>query len=182
MRHLALVLVFSSVCCNQEITLEPEGGAAGGTAGGAGAGAGNGNGNGPGNGSGGAGSGAAAPPPTPRQFFEERVAPALNSGCANCHSSSNGGPAPKFLGSGTPAYYGSLIADGRLVGATPATSLLVTKGAHEGPAFLPSQLPAVQQWIQLEAAAGRVPPPPMAGSGGAGAGGAGAGGAGAGGV
>jgi cytochrome c553 len=126
------------------------GGSAGGQAGGAAGGA--------------AGAGGMAVP-SARMYFETNVRSILVTACADCHDSTKTGPGPDFLGAGEVSYWAQLKADPRMIGATPQTSLLVTKGAHTGRAFTASEEPTVATWILMEAA--------TAGAGGMGAGGAG---------
>ena len=92
--------------------------------------------------------------PAARAFFDANVAPALTRECASCHDASQPGLGPDFLGLAAGEYYPRLKADTRLVGTTPAASLLFTKGAHEGPAWSSDGGAAVSAWITMEAGGG----------------------------
>lgn len=95
---------------------------------------------------------------TGRAFFEENVRAILDDGatgeaCARCHSGeyTDAYGAPDFLGASAGSAYDALVGDVRFVGAVPEDSLLLTKGAHTGPAFTASQEAVVEQWLAIEA-------------------------------
>ena len=83
--------------------------------------------------------------PELRALFERRVEPIVAYRCAGCHGS--GGCCSKFL---APDMYTHLKSWPHLLGPTPARSLLVTKGDHQGPAFPPKEAKVIEQWIRAE--------------------------------
>jgi hypothetical protein len=96
--------------------------------------------------------------PNGRAFFDENVSPILNNGtagalCASCHSSEfpDTTAGPDFLGTATTTYYDSLVANVVYVNATPASSRLLTRGQHLGPAFTAPQAALVTEWLEIEA-------------------------------
>jgi hypothetical protein len=76
--------------------------------------------------------------------------PQLTSTCGPCHTQGVGG-APLWLG--PPDAYASALAFPGIIGPNPQTSVLVTKGRHEGPALVDPLLGQVVQWLTAEAAA-----------------------------
>jgi hypothetical protein len=104
----------------------------------------------PGNSGSGGGGGSATPSLMAKQLFDTNVAPILAAACAGCHAGSGATTGPTFLGTSGSDYYGKLLSDPRFVNNTPATSLILTKGAHEGPALSVTQGNAVQEWLQQE--------------------------------
>jgi hypothetical protein len=88
-----------------------------------------------------------------RDYFEANVSPILDAACAECHSSAHDDAyaAPDFMGSSPAGYYDSLAADIDYVNASPATSQLVNKGLHTGPAFTPAEDEIVRAWLEMEA-------------------------------
>lgn len=86
-----------------------------------------------------------------RQAFDANVEPLLNGFCAGCHA------APGALGFLAPDMYESLKSWPTLIDvAKPTQSRLLTKGAHDGPAWTAEQRPALIDWLTLEAAAAGV--------------------------
>jgi len=65
------------------------------------------------------------------------------------HELANPSGFPPFLGSGPDAYYAAVTADARFL-TTPENSLLLLKGAHTGPAFLPNEAQIIQSWLLKE--------------------------------
>jgi hypothetical protein len=88
------------------------------------------------------------------------VQPDLSSNCgAACHEQGTGG-APTWLAG--PDQYASIKAYKGIVVADPKTSLLLTKGSHEGPP-LPAALTApVTAWLTAESVAIAAAPAPAA--------------------
>lgn len=88
-----------------------------------------------------------------RALFEA-LAPTLESTCGGpCHQQGAGG-APLWLGPPDP--YESAVKYPGIVVANPQSSVVVTKGRHEGPALQDPLLSQVLQWLTVEAAA--LPP------------------------
>lgn len=88
-----------------------------------------------------------------RAFFEERVAPLMQSQCVSCHD--GGDPqAPVFLKSG-PEMFATLTAtrpppQRSLISVVdPASSLVLTKGQHAGPPWSERDKTVVLEWLQL---------------------------------
>src|SRR5215471_10319988 len=90
-------------------------------------------------GSGGTGGGM---PSGAQNFFNQNVAPILMQNCAACHMNNGAAAAPHFLGTSQAVMYSTLKMQTPLTG-NPNTSLLLTKGTHEGPAFTSQQASAV---------------------------------------
>jgi hypothetical protein len=93
--------------------------------------------------------------PEGQAFFEQMVQPQLTKtrplgACTNCHQGTNIIDGPDFLGATPADNYSTLMASPRIMSGDPATSLLVTRGAHAGDAFPPEDKAIVDQWIQLE--------------------------------
>jgi hypothetical protein len=118
-------------------------------------------------GSGGAGGGGGSGSSlTARQLFDANVAPVFAASCAGCHAGTGATTGPTFLGAGGSSYYGKLLSDPRFVNNNPADSLLLTKGAHEGPALTVAQGMSITAWLQqevVERGASNLPSPPTAG-------------------
>lgn len=105
---------------------------------------------------------ASAPAMTARQLFDAEVAPVLGGSCATCHAGTPPTTGPTFLGAGGSSYYGALLADPRFVNNDPQDSLLLTKGAHEGPGLTVGQGNAIGAWLAQEVVerGASLPPPP----------------------
>ena len=103
-------------------------------------------------GSGGSGGGSGGS--TGQQYFQQNVSPNLSAKCSACHMGTGPGPggAPRFLGTQPSGFYAAIRADARMyTPAAPATSLLVTKGSHEGPAWTSGEAANITDWLTLEA-------------------------------
>ena len=100
-----------------------------------------------GNGGGGGGGGGAAAAQTAVDLFNANVEPFLASNCSTCHAGTGTTVGPAFLGTGPADFLNKLTADPRFVNNQPATSLLLTKGAHEGPALTQAQGDSVTAWL-----------------------------------
>jgi hypothetical protein len=102
------------------------------------------------------------PPPDlaidPVKEFNEDVAPILEMRCAGCHNKS-GGVGPGFL-EPNPDVLTMILTYPGLIGTTPETSRIYTKGVHEGPGLGPLEKPIVGDWIKLY---NRVKPQPDGG-------------------
>ena len=102
--------------------------------------------NGGGGGSGGNGVGGTPDmAPDVSALFYANVAPIIMPACGGCHGVT-GGAGPPFMLS-TPDMLKNVLGYPGLVSNPPAQSLLYSKGAHEGPAFTPAQLPVVLDWL-----------------------------------
>jgi hypothetical protein len=85
--------------------------------------------------------------------FEAEALPLLDLRCASCHTDAT--VAPVFLLPGNER--ASLLAYPNLVEpGDPATSVLLTYGAHDGPAWPRDEAAVIASWITLE---GGAPPP-----------------------
>ncbi len=90
-----------------------------------------------------------------RAMFDSDITPLLNGFCAACHSTpgSIGFVAPD------PDVYTAVMAWPGLVNLeSPASSRLLAKGSHDGPAWTAAQQASVEAWIGLEADARAVEP------------------------
>jgi hypothetical protein len=87
-----------------------------------------------------------------QEFFRTRVEPILELRCAGCHGADRAGP--DFLRP-NPDVRTTLLTYPALVNLdAPASSRLLTKGEHAGPAFRAAEAELVRTWIELEAAEG----------------------------
>ena len=93
---------------------------------------------------------------TPQAYFENNVSPIFLSKCSSCHmGSGTDANGPNWLGPSETAFYVSVKMDTRFyTPSAPASSLLITKGQHEGPALLAGEAQAIQSWLALEASPG----------------------------
>jgi hypothetical protein len=101
--------------------------------------------------------------PTARQLFDTNVSPMLLSNCSSCHAGTPPTQGPTFLGAGQANFYANLKADSRFVNNTAAQSLLLTKGAHEGPAWSQANGNLILAWLTQEIVENPglpAPPPP----------------------
>ncbi len=99
------------------------------------------------------------PESTPRQEFDQNVAPILSAKCAACHV---GGSIPLFGNQNTSdSYYTAIVANPELNGGwIPGQSDLFIKGVHEGPALTATEAAAISQWLIDEGKVrGTVPDP-----------------------
>ena len=92
---------------------------------------------------------------TGSEFFRINVLPLLSAprpkgACALCHQGADPVNGPDFLGANAGTNYTTLLASPNVVGTTPGTSSLYTRGAHTGDAFTPTELALVGEWIELE--------------------------------
>jgi hypothetical protein len=130
---------------------------------GTGGGSGNGNGGGTGNGGGVQNpNGAPTAPPAPadnnappgvnnnkaKVYFVQTVYPSLMGTCGACHNPPGVNGAPPWLSSSSASdAYTSIEARGYIV----PSSMLIKKGAHEGPALTSEQTTSVTPWLQMDA-------------------------------
>lgn len=105
-------------------------------------------------------------PLTPEQAmakdaWEHEAYPELNNSCAGCHNGNMPG-APAFLaGAGSPDEAAVLMVRDTLIAFTPAvvnldavaSSRILTKGLHSGPALLADQNTKILDWLTKEKAA-----------------------------
>ena len=94
--------------------------------------------------------------PSLRNIYDTTVAPIVDAQCGACHAHP-GGAGPAFL---MPIAYDTLRAYPGMITRDPSSSLLITKGKHEGPAIAAAQLGTVVNWLDEEAAA--IAPDPIA--------------------
>ena len=92
--------------------------------------------------------------PGGRLIFEAEVLALLLAECGSCHEDPASGPA--FL-QGPDVYAEVLAWPALVVPGEPASSRLVTTGAHRGPALRPSSDEAVRAWIAAEGLSGAGP-------------------------
>jgi mono/diheme cytochrome c family protein len=91
---------------------------------------------------------------TGRELFDRSVASLISGRCGSCHS--DGGRAGAPFVSPADLYGAVLTYPGLVTPGEPARSLLLTKGAHDGPAWETAEADVISRWITLEGAA-----PPM---------------------
>jgi mono/diheme cytochrome c family protein len=100
-------------------------------------------------------------------YYDTNVAPLMiitrpKGSCASCHQGVSPADGPDFLGNTPSANYSNLVTNTRLVGATPAVSILVTKGDHNGNAYCTGvgvpygactadEVTILNTWIMMEA-------------------------------
>ncbi len=111
---------------------------------------------------GGGGSSAATPPAQPQDqqpppgvtdnaaktFFVQKVDPSLLGTCGGCHAAPGSAGAPVYLSS-TSASDGYTMVEARGY-ISGSSSMLLKKGAHEGPALTADQVSLINQWFALE--------------------------------
>lgn len=91
------------------------------------------------------------------EFFSTRVEPMLGSRCGGCHAADRVGP--DFLRP-APDVRTTLLGYPALVDLErPASSRLITKGEHSGPALSATEAETVETWIGHEAAEGTMVDP-----------------------
>jgi len=83
--------------------------------------------------------------------------PELNASCGGACHAKGGGGAPTYLSPPDP--YASIKAFPGIVVSDPSTSVLLTKGRHEGPDLVDPLRTQVEQWLQAEAPS--VPQKPL---------------------
>lgn len=81
--------------------------------------------------------------------YVNEVHPAVAAVCTACHNLDNGVGAPAFFDYDAEVSY-SLTRDYPGVVAMPGSSILETKGAHDGPALSETQKAVVQKWLAME--------------------------------
>jgi hypothetical protein len=97
--------------------------------------------------------------PLARAYFDSNVQPLFVLArplgtCVSCHQTDTldtALPGPLFLGANTAANYDALMINPRVVSTDPATSLLVTRGLHDGDAFQAGEISTINEWILMEA-------------------------------
>jgi hypothetical protein len=101
-----------------------------------------------------------------RQYFDSYVQPLLlgvrpKGACALCHQGTNTDNGPILFGTSPDQNYSTLTANGGLVGSSPETSRLLTKGDHAGNAFCAglgvpynqcerNEFAILSEWVRLE--------------------------------
>ncbi len=81
-----------------------------------------------------------------RALFDRDVLPMLSTTCSGCHAAGD----PAWMRP-LPDEYSTIMGWPRLVDvATPATSVLLTKGMHQGPAWTAEQATPILAWIEAE--------------------------------
>jgi hypothetical protein len=102
-----------------------------------------------------------AGPTDPRSLFEALL-PSFESTCGPCHVQGTSN-APPYLGGSDP--YTTIKTYAGMVVANPQQSILLTKGAHEGPALVDPLRASITAWLTAESAgapAGPVTTAPFA--------------------
>jgi hypothetical protein len=83
-----------------------------------------------------------------RASFEQNVGPLIAATCNACHGGSD--PAIAWM-KPDPDTYSTVMSWPHLVDVSaPGTSMILTKGAHEGPVWSVEQAATILTWIQLE--------------------------------
>jgi hypothetical protein len=82
-------------------------------------------------------------PPAAKDYFASTVYPSFKGTCSGCHTN---GPGPAFFGADAASTYATLDAGGYIT----QDSLLLHKGAHEGPALAPAQFTIFTTWLGYE--------------------------------
>ncbi len=103
---------------------------------------------------------------TARRLWFSKALPVLQENCASCHATGVGGsdpalPPPTFLaGTNDLEIRDTILAHQPPVISVdaPGSSFLLTRGAHDGPAFAGNQGSDILEWIVAEKAAGSVDP------------------------
>jgi cytochrome c553 len=106
------------------------------------------------------GGGPADAPPamSAETLFSTQVEPMLATRCGGCHTTGRIGP--DFLRP-EPDVRTMLLSFPALIDLdAPASSRLLTKGEHDGPAFRPAEAEVVRRWIEREAEEGTEPGAP----------------------
>ena len=85
-----------------------------------------------------------------KTFFVSQVYPSLMSTCGGCHAPPGSAGAPVYLSTASAGDSYTTV-EGR--GYISPSSMLLKKGAHEGPALTTAQQSLVQQWLTLETSA-----------------------------
>ena len=81
-------------------------------------------------------------------YFVDNVYPSLMVTCGSCHVSPGNNGAPAWLSSASASDAYTMIEARGYINIT--SSLLLKKGAHEGPALTPDQTNQITQWLTLE--------------------------------
>ena len=104
----------------------------------------------------GSGSGSGSDPgTTPRAEFDADVAPLVGAKCAACHVGPETSPTNMFLGQSqtNDSFYNGITNDRAINGGfSPGAASILTKGAHEGPAWSGTEAQAISSWLEAEAA------------------------------
>jgi putative hemolysin len=106
-------------------------------------------------------------PTTAKDQFVQTVQPILAMRCQACHVGPETSTTNMFLGpDGPSSFYDTLVADRAVNGGfDPAAATILLKGAHEGPALLPTEATAITSWLQAELTARGAQTPPATGNG-----------------
>jgi hypothetical protein len=123
-------------------------------------------------GNGGQGGGTTTTPtkaPNAHDMYVQQVHPSLIKTCGGCHNPMGKAGAPVYLDYDAEVSYPLTKAYKGIVQDPADKSILVTKGAHQGPVLTPDQVTLVENWVQMELDAN------PGGGGAGGAGGAGGG-------
>lgn len=81
-------------------------------------------------------------------YFVENVYPSLMVTCGSCHVAPGSQGAPPWLSSASASDAYTMIEGRGYINLS--SSLLLKKGAHEGPQLTPDQVNAITQWLTLE--------------------------------
>ena len=86
---------------------------------------------------------------SPTRAMFEALLPSFNTTCGGACHASGGANAPAYLGGADP--YATIKAFPGIVVSSPAASILMTKGAHEGPALANPLEASILAWLTAEA-------------------------------
>jgi hypothetical protein len=91
------------------------------------------------------------PEPTALELWNTNAAPIMTQNCATCHVSSPAAQNYWFLaGTNTDEMRATLLASREVNMDTPSNSLILSRGAHEGPALTNDQAVLLLEWLQKE--------------------------------
>ena len=92
-----------------------------------------------------------------RALFEALL-PTFQTSCGNTCHAQGGSNAPTYLGGADP--YATIKAFPGIVVTNPQASIIITKGAHEGPALAAGLQSSLMTWLTAEAANAKASGPP----------------------
>lgn len=104
---------------------------------------------------------------TAQAMFASTVAPLLTAKCAGCHVGPETSATNMFLGAdGASSYYTTLTNDRAVNGGFDASAAtILSKGAHEGPAWTSDESAKITAWLGAELKARGTAIPPTGGTG-----------------
>lgn len=85
-------------------------------------------------------------------LFDQTVLPLMRAKCASCHIGPEISATNMFLGpDGESSFYPTLIKDRAVNGGfNPEAATILLKGAHDGPAWTPSEATKIATWLRAE--------------------------------